>query len=343
MAGSSATLKYSAPRGCPPETEFVAAVGVRGGLFERAEPEGSGRQLDVSIRKDGAGFAGSFQVVDGGGASGAREVHASSCAEVMDGLAVVTAIALREDAEKTPATAPMASETPPVAVPPAPAPAPAPPPAVSPEPDEGRLRGRSEFGMADKAVEVEAGRLAFRKAVALTLAAGGAVGLVPSVVLPRYDFTFTRADFVTTPGARSYLIGPIVRVRASVLGEGTYRSQDLSTSAAGLSFGVGVCFSPIYDTRALVLLLCGEFGGGMMRFESKSAAGSQTQEKSPGFGTTALEVESDYNLGGTFHLNLKVGVDFLLNKLAAERLDGSEIFHSWQAAPYALAGLGLHF
>jgi hypothetical protein len=354
-AGPPARLAYAVPSGCPSEAEFVAAVSARGGLFDRTGPEPVSRAMDVSIRRGESGFTGSFQLRDGGNASGLREVHAASCTEVMEGLAVVTAIALRADSE-SPAGAASANPSPGVATdalsaPPNPAPSPAVAPSSPPashlsaatQKDEGRLVGHSEFGASDKFIDVDAGTIGLRKAIAVTAAAGVQSGLIPSLILPRYDVTMSRADFLTTPGDRSYLVGPILRLRASFLGEGTYRSKDASTDALGVTVGMSVCLSPIYDTRALVVLLCGELGGGVLQLQTKSTDGSSTKTKVAGFGSTALEAESEYNLGGSVHLNLKVGVDFLLNPLTAERADGSQIFQSSQVAPFVLAGVGIHF
>lgn len=353
MAGPPVRLDYAVPSGCPSEAEFVAAVSARGGLFDRTGPDAAYRAMDVLIRKRESGFSGSFQLREGESASGLREVHAASCAEVMQGLAVVTAIALRADSESptnaapaspapsVPTDAPLVSPPTPAVVPPEPPPS-RPPPAAAAK-DEGRLIGHSEFGASDKFIDVDAGTIGLRKSIAVTAAAGVQSGLIPSLTLPRYDVTMSRADFVTTPGDRSYLVGPIVRLRASFLGVETLRSNNASTDALGISFGTSVCFSPIYDTRALVLLLCGELGGGVLQLQTRSTDGSSTKTKGAGFGSTGLQAESEYNLGGTVHMNLKVGVDFLLNPLSAERADGSRIFQSSQVAPFALAGLGIHF
>src|SRR5687768_3894619 len=75
-AESNIRLVYLAPEGCPSQAEFVAAVGSRGGHFDRPPREVGGSRMDVSIRKEAGGFVGSFGVQESQVASGVREVHA---------------------------------------------------------------------------------------------------------------------------------------------------------------------------------------------------------------------------------------------------------------------------
>src|SRR5471030_3245581 len=92
-AATVAGLSFHAPSECPAEAELVAAVEARGGRFDSLRSDGADRSLEISIRKVGSSFHGSLQVRARDGASDARDVHAEHCGDVVDGLAVVTAIA----------------------------------------------------------------------------------------------------------------------------------------------------------------------------------------------------------------------------------------------------------
>jgi hypothetical protein len=311
-------LVYRRADECPAENEFVAAVDARGGRFDRARPDGTARAFEISISKSESGFRGSLQVRGSEGPSVAREVHAQTCAEVVDGLAVVTAIALRDDS-----------------------PPPSRPAEVEPPPDDHRLRAVNIRGV--DSVRVKAGTLAIDRAMTYSFSAGLAAGIIPSLVLPRYDLSISRANFITPPDGDHYVVGSIVRVRLSALGDGTYRSGDYSTSVLGFSFGMDLCHSPLYDTRAAVVLLCLEYAGGVMQLDTRNGAGTVTQTKVVGLGTVGVSAELQYNLGAYFHLGLRVGGDVSVSNLTAERPDGSRLFHSQPFSGYALVGVGFHF
>jgi hypothetical protein len=52
----------------------------------------------------------------------------------------------------------------------------------------------------------------------LVRAAVGVFGVVPDVVLPRYDFTFSQANFVSTPSGFRRVIGPVRQLRLTFMG-----------------------------------------------------------------------------------------------------------------------------
>lgn len=116
-AETRVALTYEVPPGCPPETEFVSSVETRGGKFEGAVAAAHARSLEVKIRPGRQGFEGSLRVEDAAGASALREVHAAECSEVVNGLALVAAIALggepsNEAAPAQPAVEPHETGTP---------------------------------------------------------------------------------------------------------------------------------------------------------------------------------------------------------------------------------------
>jgi hypothetical protein len=345
-ADASVSLAYEAPEGCPTQPDFVAAVAARGGAFDgqgATGVTGSHRVMVVAIRRDNHGVTGAFQVREAETATNKREVHGQSCGEVVDALAVVTAIALRADADADAAgvVAPAAVVAPPVAPPVA---TPSPPKGPAEPPPADRLRGSTRiFPPRTEKVEVGAGTIRFELQRNYTLSAGVVVGMIHSLVIPRYDLTFVVAPFVTTPEGAQRIPGLVFQLRLSALGPSTYRSLDTTTDVSGFSFGIGLCQSPRYDTRGLMLLFCGEYGGGLMGLETKGVGGSQIQSKNAGYGTINVGGEIQYSLGSIFHVGAKIGGSLNVGDVTAEREDGSQIFKTSVLSAYGLLGIGLHF
>jgi hypothetical protein len=340
-AADPVRLAYVAPEGCPSETSFRAAVSERGGHFDAASSPGSVRGLRVSIERDEHGFRGSLQSSSTESSSAVRDVHGASCQEVVDALAVVSALALRGEDQPPPAVA--AERTP--------APASAPVPAVTTRPPlDADHRLRADGSVRNERMQVSAGTLSFEKVSAVSILAGGEVGLLPGKVVPRLDLSIDVASFVTTPSGKSYLDGIVPRVRLSYLGQATRQFGNATATLEGVSFGMALCWSPTYDTRGFVALVCFEYGAGVLQIRSKDTSAvvggqvfSETRTKTTGFGTAGVGFEGRYNLGSLFHVALKLGADGLVNSASAERSDGSEIFHSSGIVGYGMLGLGLHF
>ena len=318
---SRVTLHYEAPDSCPTQSEFIQAVARRGSTFDTPSTKRAARAMNVTIHGDTHGFAGLLEVRENDVISEPRQVHAEDCAEVTDGLAVVTAIALRGDPEP--------KETQPHQGPP-------------PDPsDEQGLRKVAD--VFTYKFPVSAGTLAFKSVLPVTVSFGAAVGVIPSLVLQRIDLNLFRANFVTTPAGETYLVGPILRARVSVLGEQTLTTVGYSTKASGFSFGMSGCRAAVYDTRGLMIMGCLEYAGGVMLLETRDANGTTTQSKSVGLGTIGAGGQAQYNFGRYFHIDLNLGGDLSVSKLTAERLDGTEIFHSRPFSAYATAGVGIQF
>jgi len=335
-ATAKASLSYhQAPEGCPTQPEFVAAVAARGADIDGAGPKDGSRIMVVSIRKQEGVFAGTFQVRERQSATDRREVSGPSCAQVSDALAVVTAIALEPEGH-----APSISTTPTATPDPPASPTSTPPPA----PAEERLRANTRiFPPRSESVRVGAGSLRFDLQRSVTAYAGATVGMIPSVLVPRFDLSADMANFVTTPERAQRIAGPVIQLHVSFLGPATYASTDTKTDMSGLSFGIGLCQSPLYDTRGLVLLFCGEYGGGFMHLRTTGADGRQIQSKDVGFGVVNFGPEVQYNFGSVFHISAKLGGGFTVGQLTAERADGSRIFGSSIWAAYGLLGAGVHF
>ena len=333
VATSVVGLAYDAPDGCPTQQEFVTAVAGRGANFDGAKE--SKRTMVVSIHKQDDGFAGAFQVRDDQGETNKREVHGASCGEVAEALAVVTAIALRPAGEAPPAKSALDATKPKTGEP-------------ASTPSELRLRGSTRvFPPRSESVPVGAGNLRFDLQRSVTAYAGASVGMIGSMLMPRYDLSLVGASFITTPEGEQRISGLVVQTRVSGLGPATYRSADTTTDIGGASFGFNICQSPLYDTRGWVVLFCGEYGGGFVNLLTKDADGKQIQSKNVGFGAVNFGAEVQYNLGSVFHIGAKVGGGFSFGQFSAERADGSQIFGSSSAglswSAYGLLGAGVHF
>lgn len=325
-------LLYEAPAGCPSEADFQAAVEGRGGHFAGASAPGSAHALHVAIRAQDTGFLGTLRATNEDATSALREVHGATCAEVTDALAVVSASALNQQTEAPPAAhtleAPAAVETQATAP-------------ISPTEGQGRLRSTGH--VLNARIPVSAGTLRFDKARAVTLFAGAQSGVLPHTLVPRFDLSLTSASFVTTPDGKSFLDGVIPRLHLSYLGPATYRTVDASAEVQGFTVALGLCWSPIYDTRGLIAVLCGEYGAGVMQIKAKDSAGKLTRSENSGLGFAGLGVETQYNLGSLVHVGLKLGADFMAGSFGAERPDGSAIFQSSGVMGYGMLGIGLHF
>ena len=330
QAQGSARIRYRAPSDCPSEDAFIAAVAERGGHLET--PPSAERRFDITIRKAEVGFTGSLGVRAEGELSDPREVQGGSCAEVVDALAVVTAIALSAQPE-APAPEP-AHDEPRVVTAAQATPAPI-------EPKRAPLRGAGDVW--NKSIEVGPGTVHLDRSVAVTAYVGPEWGPAPGHVLPRLDLNATRTNFVTVPDGRSYLLGTTVRLRASFLFDQTFQFGDLKTTVGGQEVGASLCYSPHYDTDGLAVLLCGEIAAGLLALETKNAAGAKTQTKSLGFGAVGLGLETQYAFAGRFQIGLKLGAEAPTDRLTAERPDGSQLFRSSGVFTSGMLGLGVHF
>lgn len=153
----------------------------------------------------------------------------------------------------------------------------------------------------------------------------------------------SRTNFITTPQGSGYIIGNVFGARWSFLGPATHHSDGFSTDISGFKAGVTACASLGYDTTGFVALLCSGFALGLVHLETKNAASDYEQSKDVGLGAATLELDARYNIGKYFHVGLALGGDFWISKLAAERPDGSELFHSNLFNASMQLGVGLHF
>jgi hypothetical protein len=291
----------------------------------------------VILGREASEHVGALQLRFDAAESDRRELRAESCAQVAEALAVVAAVALRGTEDFTDPGANQSS------LPPAPEPTvvPAPKPANVDVARETRLRPLGLWG--NEKLSVTKGELEVRRTLAATLSGGVVLGAIPGVVLPRYDLSLSRTNFITTPEHSSYIIGNVFGLRWSYLGTATYRSGGYSTDIGGFKAGVTACASLAYDTRGFVALLCSGFAVGVVHLKTNDRASDYQQSKDIGLGAATLELDTRYNIGKLFHIGLAAGGDFWISKLTAERADGSELFQSRLFNANLQLGLGLHF
>ena len=333
-----ARLEYAAPPACPNQEAFTLRVRERGGDFDAAS--GDVTRVEVALREETGGFVGSVRIESAGTSSTPREVKAARCDEVADGLAVVVAIALQKNAP-APASATLtpASEAASVVAPPPPPPPPAPKPKSEPR----RLRTIGQWG--DQTLKVKEGELGVRADGAVTLSGGAAFGLLPGTIVPRFDLSVSRTNFITTPDDAGFIVGGILRARWSVFAPITYRA-DNGESASMFAFkaGIGGCSQVSYDRQGLVLLLCGEIAAGVGHASTTDALGVTTDsEEVQGIGTAGFDFDARYNLSSLFHLAVGVGGEVWVASIVASRPDGSEMVKTNPVSAYANLGLGIHF
>jgi hypothetical protein len=333
-------LRFEAPAGCPSEPEFVAAVRERGGNFDGPAAEARAGSLDVKLTAATGTFVGTLRVESPAGASDLREVRDTACAEVVRGLAVVAAIALGAEAtnEREPVATAVAAEPDAAAsdagLPKEPAPA-----VERPR----HLRGAT-FPLVDR-VEVPAGTLHFDAERAWSLMAGAEFGTFPGFVMPRFDFSGSLANFVTTPAGESHLILPLLQLRGSLSTLGVRRFADYETRAVAFRIGVDICSLGSYDSKGWVFMLCTEVGGGYASLRTRSLPGrpAYSQKKEGGFAYAGLALDTRYNLGSLLHAQLRIGGTGQFGSVSAERQDGTRLFETHWLGGYAIAGLGMHF
>lgn len=165
-------IEYRAPDGCPSENEFLEQVRTRT-EHARFAPEGEiARTLRITITSEPDKHGARVEFTDADGRRVEREVEGETCAEVVSGIALITALAIDERIkaeERAPPSAGEREAKPPLQEPPASKP---PPPVVAPS-------GRVE---TSKPLRLEAGAaLLATTAMApeLLWAVAGFVGIGP--------------------------------------------------------------------------------------------------------------------------------------------------------------------
>jgi hypothetical protein len=110
-------LVYSAPAECPDDAAFRSAVRERASGNWEARPGELARRITVSVAKQGEQYVAAIVFLNGEGATVTRNLTGRVCAVVVDGIALVTALAIQSRVEEALARSdPEPAEPPPAAV-----------------------------------------------------------------------------------------------------------------------------------------------------------------------------------------------------------------------------------
>jgi hypothetical protein len=120
-ARDKARITYDAPDGCPPRETFLTEIRERIGTDWEASGEELARSIDVRVATSANGFTATIAFLDADGGRVERSVGGLQCDEVVQGIALITALAIRsqvlpEEPEAS-ATEPRPPETPTSSVP----------------------------------------------------------------------------------------------------------------------------------------------------------------------------------------------------------------------------------
>ncbi len=320
-AATPMPLTYEVPAGCTSEDGFVSAVGARGASWPGP---GEGRQLEVSVRPttEGGGFVGSLRLRKPGSDAGVREVRGATCPEVVDALAAVTALALRESTNEAPAT--------PAAAPPVETPA---RPVAAPPAEATGERKR------------QPGEMMIVRELPVTLSAGFASGYQPLGPATRFDLSLERLNWVTASRGAAYLLGPILRLRVG-LAQASYRrpnagSYDLDDYSAGL----GPCMAFRYHSEGLGLMACSELAlhTQSLRTRDEGSGDDSTRGDQRVRGSIGLSLHARYYLNSWLHVALTAGYDQNFGERGIKTPAGRVLFSQDVFSAYGQLGAGVHF
>ncbi|MEO8983744.1 MAG: hypothetical protein ABI548_29530 [Polyangiaceae bacterium] len=131
-------LEYQAPADCPTVADFQHSVQRRSARIRFVDEGSHDRALSISLRQNGAAVVGELRLVEADGSLRQRSLRFTSCAEAVEGLALVATVSLDPQAllESPQPAPPAASPPPPAPTPPKPQTQPAPraePPPAAPK------------------------------------------------------------------------------------------------------------------------------------------------------------------------------------------------------------------
>ena len=105
-------LSYRAPDGCPEVAEFQKSVQRRSARVRFVDEGSHERELSIALSKDGQNTIGELRLIERDGSLRQRNVRFSSCAEAVEGLALITVVSLDPQAILEPAPKAAAPEEP---------------------------------------------------------------------------------------------------------------------------------------------------------------------------------------------------------------------------------------
>jgi len=115
--GSGAILlSYDAPAGCPEVGEFQRSVQQRSARIHFVDEGSHERELAIRVTRDGSFTAGELRLIERDGTLRQRSVRFTSCAEAVEGLALISTVSLDPQA-LTPVAEPPPADVEPPALP----------------------------------------------------------------------------------------------------------------------------------------------------------------------------------------------------------------------------------
>ena len=153
-------LLYRAPDGCPTAVDFRNSVQRRSARVRFVAEGSHDRELSIAIRRDGDFTNGELRLIERDGSLRQRNVRFTTCAEAVEGLALIAVVSLDPQALLQPEKPTDPAPTPPATPQPPPAPPQAPPKHDSADSAAQRSRFRvalgGEFNVAIRALPTPA-------------------------------------------------------------------------------------------------------------------------------------------------------------------------------------------
>jgi hypothetical protein len=182
-------------------------------------------------------------------------------------------------------------------------------------------------------------------------------GLFPGKAVTRFEASVRTAQFMKTPQGETFLMGFVPRLRFTAIPLARYNLGNVQNMVEqGFLFALGGCYSPYYNPEGLVLLLCGDFGGGTLTADP-SPLPDETAPPSVGSGGVpvntmgvtkiAATIDAEYNFWSVFHFAARVGFESFLTgrvDLFDSTAPGAQpVYRTGVAQVIATAGIGVHF
>jgi len=337
-------LDFSAPEPCPNEDAFRELVQRRLPGFEFSAPS-SQEAVRIVVTKHGEQFQGTFQIVPPSENTAGRIINAADCAELLDALSVVVAIALNPEKSQsevveqptTKALEPSASGS-------------KSPDELSAENAEIQNKEATKVPTlwhqpmeVNRTVSVEKGKLSFDNKFSFDLQFGGNFGLIRGAPVMQFDLSFRWELFLVLPQGKEYQVGLMPRVRVTYW-DSTYKVDDFKVRMQGYGFAGGLCTTPYFNPVGWALLLCGEYGSGLLGFRQTQQSTPVDYDNTLQLNYLNLSLEAEYHLFSVFHFNLRTGVQFsTFDKSQVVDNTGAELAGLHSPSFFATTGLGLRF
>lgn len=307
-------LSYRAEPGCPEVADFQRRVELRSSHVHFVDEGSHDRELLIRLSRQGEFTRGELRLIEKDGSLRQRSVRFTTCAEAVEGLALITAVSLDPHAQLQPeppsTDEPLAEPAPPKRTPrtvPTPVQAPPRPTARAPVPNTGR-------GLE----------------LALGVEFATVFQLLPAAA-------FGASGFVDIGSSRQSWFAPLVRLTVSHLERRGIREPGFDANFALTLATLSVC--PVkLDTGLFTLRPCGFASGGLLR-----GWGSNTSDARAG-----QSVFGAWGAAGALGLRLTPGVELALTLASAATLTrDAYVFQGAQvwSTPvlYLWGGLGFRF